>query len=430
MVDVAALRPFLEARSAVAGRAFGRPPAEAGLALSNGLSDALDVCLRDLAEPVAGSGAAVVALGSYGRRELCRHSDVDLMLLFAGEPDQDVVNRVLYPLWDSGLQVGHSTRRLQQVVPAARDNVQTCTSLLDARLVSGDETLFRRFRNELRNFVRRRRPWMHEQLAAGREAQLRREPWQPQEPDVKTGRGGLRSLQTVHWLDLSQALADDREVAWLTPELAEARELLLATRNALHALDERANDRLRRDVIDRVADSLGTTRREWSRGVTEAMRAVDAAAAEALRTGDSAATGPRWRLPVPWRRRRAEDGEEATAGAAGSSDFDRLVEALQGLGPGGPLDPLPAQRMAGARPARVGRHCATSRTSRSSTRTPSTSTSAAPSSRRGRRWRPTTSTLARRRPLPASATRASCSSRRSCTTSARGARASTAGAAP
>ena len=342
MVDVAALRPFLEARSAVAGRAFGRPPAEAGLALSNGLSDALDVCLRDLAEPVAGSGAAVVALGSYGRRELCRHSDVDLMLLFAGEPDQDVVNRVLYPLWDSGLQVGHSTRRLQQVVPAARDNVQTCTSLLDARLVSGDETLFRRFRNEFRNFVRRRRPWMHEQLAAGREAQLRREPWQPQEPDVKTGRGGLRSLQTVHWLDLSQALADDREVAWLTPELAEARELLLATRNALHALDERANDRLRRDVIDRVADSLGTTRRDWSRSVTEAMRVVDAAAAEALRTGDSAATGPRWRLPVPWRRRRAEDGEEATAAAAGSSDFDRLVEALQGLGPGGPLDPLPA----------------------------------------------------------------------------------------
>ena len=341
MVEVAALQPFLEARSAVAGRAFARPPAEAGLALSNGLTDALDECLQALVERVAGDGTAVVALGSYGRRELCRHSDVDLMLLFAGDPDQDVVNRVLYPLWDSGLQVGHSTRRLQQVIPAARENVQTCTSLLDARLVSGDETLFRRFRNELRNFVRRRRPWMHEQLAAGREAQLRREPWQPQEPDLKTGRGGLRSLQTVHWLDLAEALADDRELAWLTPELAEARELLLATRNALHALDDRANDRLRRDVIDRVADSLGTDRRDWSRSVTEAMRVVDAAAADALRTDAPSSDGRRLRLPVPWRRRRADGGAEASAASAGSSDLDRLVEALHGFAAGGPLEPLP-----------------------------------------------------------------------------------------
>ena len=340
MVDVAALQPFLEARSAVAGRAFARPRAEAGLALSQGLSDALDTCLVELAEPVAGQGAAVVALGSYGRRELSRHSDVDLMLLFAGEPDQDVVNRMLYPLWDSGLQVGHSTRRLQQVIPAARENIQTCTSLLDARLVAGDETLFGRFRNELRGFIRRRRSWLHEELAAGRDARIRGEPWQPQEPDVKTGRGGLRSLQTVHWLDLSQALADNRAQEWLTPELAEARELLLATRNALHALEDRPNDRLRRDLIDRVAESLGSDRREWTRGVTEAMRTVDAAAAEALRAGASSAGGARWRIPVPWRRGPVERNEEAAAATPGS-DLDRLVEVLERISAGGPLEPLP-----------------------------------------------------------------------------------------
>ena len=341
MVDVATLQPFLEARSAVAGRAFVRPRAEAGLALSNGLSDALDRCLRDLAEPVAGEGTAVVALGSYGRRELCRHSDVDLMLLFAGEPDQDVVNHVLYPLWDSGLQVGHSTRRLQQVVPAARDNIQTCTALLDARLVAGDEELFRRSRNDLRNFVRRRRSWLIEQLAAGREARLRAEPWQLQEPDVKTGRGGLRSLQTVHWVDLSQAIADNREQGRLTPELAEARELLLATRNALHALEERANDQLRRDLIDRVAESLGTDRHEWSRRVTEAMRLVDAAAAEALRPHAASSGRRRWSLPVPWRRGRPDGDEEAPAAAEGDSDLDRLVRAMEGLTARGPLEPLP-----------------------------------------------------------------------------------------
>ncbi|MXZ63504.1 MAG: hypothetical protein F4Y98_07920, partial [Chloroflexi bacterium] len=74
MVDVTALQPFLEARSAVAGRAFARPRTEAGLALSNGLSDALDDSLQALAEPVVGPGSAVGALGRIGRREMGRHS--------------------------------------------------------------------------------------------------------------------------------------------------------------------------------------------------------------------------------------------------------------------------------------------------------------------------------------------------------------------
>ncbi len=341
MVDVTALQPFLEARSAVAGRAFARPRAEAGLALSNGLSDALDDSLQALAEPVVGTGSAVVALGSYGRRELCRHSDVDLMLLFAGDPDQDIVNHVLYPLWDSGLQVGHSTRRLQQVVPAARDNIQTCTSLLDARLVAGDEHLFRRFENDLRNFVRRRRSWLREELAGGREARVRAEPWQMQEPDVKTGRGGLRSLQTVHWVELTRALEDGREHAWLTPELTEARELLLATRNALHAIEDRANDQLRRDLIDRVAESLGSNRRDWSRSVTEAMRMVDATAAEALRRDAASGRSRWWQLGVPWRRDAGAE-EEPSATQPSGSDLDRLFEAIQRFEAGGPLDPLPA----------------------------------------------------------------------------------------
>lgn len=334
------LQPFLEARSAVAGRAFTRPPDEAGTALSTGLSDALDECLSALAGPIGG-GEAVVALGSYGRRELCRHSDVDLMLLFTGEPDQDLINRVLYPLWDSGLRVGHSTRRLQQVAAAARENVQTCTSLLDARLVAGDARLFERLRNELRNLMRRRRAWLHEQLAAGREGRLRREPWQPQEPDVKVGRGGLRSLQTVHWLDLAQALAEGRNPAPLAPALADAREVLLATRHALHALDERPNDRLRRDLVGRVAESLGTNRRDWTRRVTEAMRRVDEATAGALREHAPAAGGSRWRLPGLLRRRPAGPPGDTPSGSADDSDLERLFRALGEFDPGGPLDPLP-----------------------------------------------------------------------------------------
>ena len=137
MVQVPAMQPFLEARSALAGRAFARPPGTAGLALCHELSDALDQSLRTLAQALPPSGVAIVTLGSTGRREQCRHSDVDLMLLCDRQPQRAVTDAVLYPLWDSGLQIGHSVRTLRQVGTAARENMQTFTALLDARLLGG-----------------------------------------------------------------------------------------------------------------------------------------------------------------------------------------------------------------------------------------------------------------------------------------------------
>ncbi len=342
MVQVPAMQPFLEARSAIAGRAFARPLGSAGLALCHELSDALDESLHTLAAALPPEGIAIVAVGSSGRREQCRHSDIDLMLLFDRQPERWVSEAMLYPLWDSGLQVGHSVRTLRQVGTAARENVQTFTSLLDARLVAGDEALFERFRRGWRKTVRGGRGWMREELAAAYEARLGREPWQQQEPDLKTSRGGLRSLQTTLWLAATEAIAEGDDPPELAPELADARELLLATRNALHSLDDRANDRLRRDLLDEVSERLGVDRTDWSRRVSAAMRAVDEAAAGALR--DAASSGGRgWSGWLPWRRAPAEDGRRPASAPAedGRGDLERLLAALREAGPGGPLDPLP-----------------------------------------------------------------------------------------
>ncbi len=342
MVRVAALQPFLEARSAVAGRAFARPPDQAGLALCHELSDALDESLRALASALPPRGVAIVAVGSSGRREQCRHSDIDVMLLFDRQPERWVSEAMLYPLWDSGLQVGHSVRTLRQVGPAARESMQTFTALLDARLVAGDEALFARFRKGWRKIVRGGRDWMREELAAAHEARLAREPWQLQEPDVKTSRGGLRSLQTALWLASARAIAEGDEAPAPAPELADARDALLATRNALHSLDDRANDRLRRDLLDEVTERLGVDRTDWGHRVSAAMRAVDAATGEALRAA-AASRGRRWSAWLP--RRRAADGDGRRRDGAraedGRGDLERLLEALREAGPGGPLDPLP-----------------------------------------------------------------------------------------
>lgn len=336
------MQPFLEARSAVAGRAFARPLGRSGLALCHELSDALDESLRALANALPPRGVAIVAVGSSGRREQCRHSDIDIMLLFDRQPERWVSEAMLYPLWDSGLQVGHSVRTLRQIGPAARDSMQTFTALLDARLVAGDEALFERFRKGWRKTVRGGRDWMREELAAAHEVRLAREPWQLLEPDLKTSRGGLRSLQTALWLDATRAIAEGDEAPAPAPELADAREVLLATRNALHSLDDRANDRLRRDLLDEVAERLAIDRTDWGHRVSAAMRAVDAATTEALR--DAAASGGRrWSAWLPWRREAEGDGRrsDGTREEGGRGDLDRLRDALREAGPGGPLDPLP-----------------------------------------------------------------------------------------
>ena len=342
MVQVPAMQPFLEARSAVAGRAFARPLGNAGLALCHELSDALDETLRALAAAFPPEGVAIVAVGSSGRREQCRHSDIDMMLLFDRQPERAITEAVLYPFWDSGLQVGHSVRTLRQVGPAARDSMQTFTALLDARLVAGDEALFERFRRGWRKPVRGGRGWMREELAAAYEARQAREPWQLQEPDVKTSRGGLRSLQTALWLGSAEAIAEGGDPPELAPELADAREVLLATRNALPSLDDRANDRLRRDLLDEVTGRLAVDRTDWSHRVSAAMRTVDAAAGEALREAASSARR-RWSGWLPWRRAAAEAGAGPDGAHAEEArgDLDRLLAALREASPHGPLDPLP-----------------------------------------------------------------------------------------
>ena len=333
MAEASALQPFLEARSAVAGRAFARAPGAGGLAVCHELSDALDESLRALAAPLALESVALVAVGGYGRREQCRHSDVDLMLLFAREPERPTVDAVLYPLWDGGLRVGHSVRTLRQVAGAARDSLETFTALLDARLVAGDEELYERFLEVRRKFVRGHRRWLHAELAESRRALLAREPWQLQEPDVKSGRGGLRALHAPRWAAHAEAIAEGEPLRELTPALGEARELLLTTRNALHALEERPNDTLRRDLVAAVAERAGSDRATWSRRLSEAMRHVDAEAGAQTQERDD-----RWGW-LPRRRSAAEDDAPGDA-AGGESDFERLTAAVREAQPGR-LEPLP-----------------------------------------------------------------------------------------
>ena len=90
------------------------------------------------------SPIALVALGGYGRRELNPCSDVDVMFLHrehgrnVSKATSQIIEQVLYLLWDIGFKVGHSTRTIKEAIAAANADMVTKTAMLESRLVTGD----------------------------------------------------------------------------------------------------------------------------------------------------------------------------------------------------------------------------------------------------------------------------------------------------
>ena len=94
---------------------------------------------------------ALVALGGFGRREMAPYSDIDLLFLFRRETDKspEFISGVLHPLWDLGFDVGHSSRTVAEVVKMAREDVESCTAMMDGRLLAGDSDLFAEYAQRL-----------------------------------------------------------------------------------------------------------------------------------------------------------------------------------------------------------------------------------------------------------------------------------------
>ena len=143
---------------------------------------------------------AVVAVGGYGRRELCPHSDVDLLFLHGYKVDRFVeamTEWMLYPLWDLGLEVGHSVRNIKETIRLAGADDSIRTALLDHRLVVGDDSLYRESTRELDRFLyfqggdkfigKKIGEMRSRHAKVGSTVYLL-------EPNVKEGCGGLRDL--------------------------------------------------------------------------------------------------------------------------------------------------------------------------------------------------------------------------------------------
>ncbi|MBU1039805.1 MAG: nucleotidyltransferase domain-containing protein, partial [Proteobacteria bacterium] len=222
--------------------------------------------LAELAQEAAPPDAppyALVAVGGYGRGELCPASDVDVLVLYEGAVPQsaeELSRGLFHPLWDIGLDLGHGVRALPDGLALAREDTQVLTSLLDIRLIAGSEAVLARFRQEFSQKVLAQAAEPFGQWVLAHNAQRRAEYGDSSgllEPELKNGLGGLRDVHQIHWLlGLRPTVARP-----FTPgdrELLEADyAFVLAARTALHLAAKRKTDRLSFDYQPQVARALG-----------------------------------------------------------------------------------------------------------------------------------------------------------------------------
>ncbi|HYZ60897.1 MAG TPA: [protein-PII] uridylyltransferase, partial [Acetobacteraceae bacterium] len=234
---------------------------------------------------------AVVATGGYGRGVLAPFSDIDLLFITRDEPSAGTLATVefmLYFLWDLGLKVGHATRSVDECLADAARDLVIRTSMIDARLLTGDAGLFESFNT--RFLAAFRQDGVGAFLAAKqaeRDARHRRFGDSPflVEPNIKEGRGGLRDLQTLYWMTryvfgtqvMGELVGPDSPGGGIltAQEAKHARRawsFLWTVRFHLHYVAGRAEDRLTFDLQPVVGARMGYTRHGRRDGVERFMR--------------------------------------------------------------------------------------------------------------------------------------------------------------
>ena len=267
-----------------------------GLELAGAQAFLVDQLLRILFDSVvtdlypatnrtASERLALVAVGGYGRGQMAPFSDIDLLFLTPWKQTawgEQVIETMLYMLWDLGLKVGHATRSIDDMIHMARADVTIRTALLEQRFVWGDQPLYEeaaaRFRKDV--VAGTARAFIAEKLAERDERHKRMgDSRYVVEPNLKEGKGGLRDLHTLFWIGKYayqvENIAELVDKGLLTAEelrqFRRAESFLWAVRINLHDIAGRPEERLTFDVQRELASRLRYAERAKNRGGMSAV---------------------------------------------------------------------------------------------------------------------------------------------------------------
>jgi len=239
-----------------------------------------------LPNPTSGERLAIIAVGGYGRGELAPYSDIDLLFLLPYKRTpytEQVVEYLLYLLWDLGLRIGQATRSVEECQRLAKSDLTIRTGLLEARYLCGDQALFRDLKKRFdSDIVRGTAAQFVEGKLAERDARHQRvgDSRYQLEPNVKEGKGGLRDLHTLFWIAKYIYRTDNVgrlvELGVLSTEESlrfdHAQSFLWTVRCHLHYLAGRAEERLTFDLQTEIGRRMGYADEERSRGVERFMK--------------------------------------------------------------------------------------------------------------------------------------------------------------
>ncbi len=228
-------------------------------------------CFRETDIPGVEESVALVALGGYGRQELFPFSDIDLMILFRpelkGKIDK-VADAVFYPLWDTGLEVGHGVRTVKESIEQASKDFFFQVALLDARLIAGSQLLFFELQSENKaHFIEGKREEFVTNMELFRNQRCERFGSHSYllEPHIKEGKGGFRDIQAMLWtakvvygLEGLTGIANagilmEQEQA----DFVKSWDTLVKIRNRLHYISKRKNDQLYFEQQEEMAEVFG-----------------------------------------------------------------------------------------------------------------------------------------------------------------------------
>jgi [protein-PII] uridylyltransferase len=258
---------------------------ESGRLIVGSLTSMIDTLIRNLYRSASvdlhreTGCCALIALGGYGRGELNPRSDIDLMFFYNGKEKsfaEGVSERILYLLWDIGLEVGYSIRTVKDCLDMAEKDITARTALLDSRYLVGDDTLYQEYTRSVlevvlgknsQNFIREKLEENARRLRKyGSTVYLL-------EPNIKEGEGGLRDLQTALWIAMVKFKARSLRELIIKGVFSEregrdfedALDYLWRIRNELHYLSGRKNDQIHFGQQEKIAAFLGY--RDGKRGL-------------------------------------------------------------------------------------------------------------------------------------------------------------------
>jgi [protein-PII] uridylyltransferase len=209
---------------------------------------------------------SLIALGSYGREQLCIYSDIDIMVLYKDIPGfnlKPIMEEFMILAWDSGLKLGSRVHEVSEIEEAVKTDITIKTSILESRLIYGSKQLWFHFQNRLNNIrLFNQKEFILEKIAEHKQ-RLLKYPLDMQ-ANIKDGYGGMRESNMIFWMaNVIHGVNNTKDlinIEFTELEYKEYRsslEYIFRVRNALHLLAKKKLDQVTFDIMPDLASKLG-----------------------------------------------------------------------------------------------------------------------------------------------------------------------------